>query len=342
MKTVSKRNDVMATIKDVAKMAGVSPATVSRVINGSANVNEEKRKIIFEVIEKLDFKPSEVARSLIKKTSRTIGLLLPGIVNPFFSQVAEAVEKTASKYGYKTTLCISYGNLEKEKEYINSLQLANADGIVVISENEQLEDFLDYINIPIVALDRFSTVTKGDESKYSFVTVDNYLGGKMAAQHLINCGCRRIAHIRGPLNSIIATERMRGFQSVLNEKLMDCLILSSSYSFEDGLNASYRILREHPEIDGVFAGNDMIAISLIKAAYNEKKKIPDELQIVGYDNISFSKLVTPSLTTIAQPIDKSAQTAVDLLISKIQGKSTVNRKIVLPIKLIERETTIHR
>jgi LacI family transcriptional regulator len=120
---------------------------------------------------------------------------------------------------------------------------------------------------------------------------------------------------------------------------MDYLILASSYTFQDGLNASYRLLLEHPEIDGVFAGNDLIGIALIKAAYSEKRQIPEQLQIVGYDGILFGELVTPALTTISQPIDGLARTATELLLSKISGISIKNEKVILPIKLVERGTT---
>jgi LacI family transcriptional regulator len=329
----------MVTIKDVAREAGVSPATVSRVINGTAKVDINKKNKVFETIKQLEFKPNEVARSLIKKSSKSIGLIIPSIINPYFNQIAEDVEKTANKHNYKTILCNSNGDFNKEKAYIESLQLSNIDGFLIISENEELEKFLECVNVPVVALDRYFFKPENNALKYSIVKTDNYLGGQMAAQHLINCGCRRIAHIRGPENSVIATERVHGFQNVLNENHMDYLILASSYTFEDGLSASYRLLHEHPEIDGVFAGNDLIGISLIKAAYIENRKIPDQLQIVGYDNILFSELVTPSLTTIAQPINTMGETATELLLPQIVGSSIKNEKIILPIKLIERETT---
>lgn len=329
----------MVTIKDVARKAGVSPATVSRVINGTANVNAAKKSRILEAIGELHFEPNEVARSLIKKVSKSIGLIIPSIINPYFNQIAEAVENTANRHGYKTILCNSNGDPEKEKAYLSSLQLNNVDGFLIVSENAGLEELLESMPVPVVSLDRHIPGGENQELKYSAVQTDSYLGGQMAARHLIDCGCRRIAHIRGPEDSQIATDRVRGFQSVLNEHRMDCLILASSYTFADGLNASYRLLREHPEIDGVFAGNDLIGISLIKAAYNEHKEIPGQLQIVGYDNILFSELVTPSLTTIAQPIDLIGETAAELLLTKISGGSQKNEKIVLPIRLVERETT---
>lgn len=332
----------MSTIKDVAKKAGVSLATVSRVINGTANVSEAKKKNILEAIKELNFEPNEVARSMIKKSSKSIGLIIPSIINPYFNQIAEAVENTANRHSYKTILCNSNGDFEKEKAYISSLQLNNIDGFLIISENVELERFLECMHVPVVVLDRYIPTKNYQELKYSIVKTDNYLGGKMAAQHLIDCGCRRIAHIRGPEDSLIATDRVRGFQNVLNENHMDYLILASSYTFEDGLEASYRLLHEHPEIDGVFAGNDLIGISLIKAAYNQHRKIPEQLQIIGYDNILFSELVTPSLTTIAQPINMIGETATKLLLSKISGKSPENEKIILPIKLIQRETTIRK
>lgn len=329
----------MTTIKDVAKRAGVSPATVSRVINGTANVNDEKREKVFSAIKELKFRPNEVARSLIKKSSKSIGLIIPSITNPYFNQIAEAVENAANRHNYKTVLCNSNGDLQKEKSFITGLQLNNIDGFLIVSENAGLEPLLEALSVPVVALDRYIEYDKNHDLRYSVVKTNDYLGGQMAARHLINCGCRRIAHIRGPEDSRVATDRVRGFQSVMSDRHMDCLILASSYTFQDGLCSSYRLLREHPEVDGVFAGNDLIGISLIKAAFNENRKIPDQLQIVGYDGILFSELVTPALTTIKQPINLMGDTAAEMLLSKITGKAKENKRVILPLDIIERETT---
>ena len=183
----------MTSIRDVAKLAGVSPSTVSRVMNGTAKVDEEKMQRVLNAISETGFKPNEVARSLFKKSSRIIGVIAPDIENPFFTEMAKSIEGEAYARGYRMTLCYSENKPEKEKESIRMLSRMNADGIILMTNNEEIDAEVKDCGIPVVVVDRRIHA----EGELAFVEADHYEGGKLAARHLIQCGCRNIVNISG-------------------------------------------------------------------------------------------------------------------------------------------------
>ncbi len=329
----------MVNIKDVAKHAGVSAATVSRVINNSANVDEAKRKEVIRSIETLSYRPNEIARSLSNKKSYNLGLLLPNITNPFFNQIAEEAENTASKYGYKIILCNTHDDPDREREYIGNLIFSQCDGFIVISDSDILDEFVQHYDVPAVALDRYKTYDQIKTLKYPIVTTDNYAGGRLAAEHLLKCGCTHLAHIGRPEGSRLAELRARGFADVLKENGLDFFNVTCPFSYSRGLDAAERLLKAYPGVDGIFAGNDMIAFAVISVAFNKGIRIPEQVQLVGFDNVLFSKLVTPALTTVSQSIGLLGIRATELLIKKINGEEVPNRVITFPSELIERSTT---
>ena len=190
----------MINIREVARIAGVSPATVSRVINGTAKVSPDKRERVLEAIAATDFVPNEVARSLFRKSAKLIGLVIPSITNPYFTQVASVIQRIATENGYRVLLCDAGDNAEKEQAAIQTMVSMNADGVIIASAHEATAAFLDTVRIPVVALDTLFPT----KNVAAYVCCDYYNGGRMATEYLLDCGCQRIVCIRGPLRTISA------------------------------------------------------------------------------------------------------------------------------------------
>lgn len=325
----------MTSIRDVAKLAGVSPSTVSRVMNGTAKVDEEKMQRVLNAISETGFKPNEVARSLFKKSSRIIGVIAPDIENPFFTEMAKSIEGEAYAQGYRMTLCYSENKPEKEKESIRMLSRMNADGIILMTNNEEIDAEIKDCGIPVVVVDRRIHA----DGELAFVEADHYEGGKMAARHLIQCGCRNIVNISGPQKYSSARNRYRGYVDICKQYGREVQNLECEYSFERGLLTAEEILERYPAVDGIISCNDMVAISVFKVLRRHGYQIPEDVQIIGFDNIALAHLMTPELTTIRQPIADMGKTAVRCIINYATGVD-VTQENKFPVTLIKRETTV--
>lgn len=325
----------MAGIREVAKIAGVSAATVSRVMNGTANVDEEKRRRVLDAIEQTGFRPNELARALFKKSSRIMGVIVPNIENPFFSELAKAVEEAAYQAGYKILLCNSDDDPEKENMNIQMLVQMNADGLIITTNCDSTSRVLVDCPIPAVIVDRKLTQVAAT----AFIEADHYKGGRLATEHLLACGCRNIVCMRGPLSYSSGQQRYQGYQDVCAEHGMAERCIDCEYSYEAGKTAALELLEYFPEADGVIASNDMAAISVYKMLSKAGKRIPEDIQLVGFDDIKFSSLCTPELTTISQPIHDMGALAADIIIRHVEGKE-YRKENVLDVRLVERETTI--
>ncbi|MDI7741324.1 LacI family DNA-binding transcriptional regulator [Lysinibacillus fusiformis] len=322
----------MATISDVAKLANVSVATVSRYLNDSGYVGTKSRESIELAIKELNYSPSEVARSLSTKQSDIIGLIIPDIKNPFFPELARAVEDTAFEYGYTVILCNSDENAEKEKHYLQKLTKKYVAGIILTSIIEQ-ENHRQSVNLPIVALDR------PIQSEIPTVTTNNQKGARLATEYLLQCGATNLLCMSGPKNMTSSQARVEGFKSAINDKEMEWQIIESPYDFEMAEKILYDYLKENPAIDGIFACSDASAIGALKAAHRLHLRIPEDIQIVGFDGIQIGNVVSPGLTTVAQNIYLLGQTATRLLIKQIEGKNLTETSVCIDPELIIRETT---
>jgi len=324
----------LVTMRDVAKRAGVSVATVSRVLNDSGYVNEDTRKTVEAAIEEMKFKPNSVARSLFKKQSKTIGLIVPDINNPFFPQLARAVEDVTNESDFTVILCNSDDNLDKEIRYFEMLQQKYVDGVLVVS-NTLKPEHISHFKFPIIALDRPL------DSNIPFVTCNNYEGARKATLHLIQCGCRKVAHISGPKHIANANDRLKGYKDTVIEKGMydSDLILPAVYQIDAAKKAAFQLLSKFPDIDGIFAGNDVMAIGVIKAAEMLGYKVPEQLKVVGFDGIEFGEIISPELTTVSQPIYQMGSTAAAMLLDLIEGKSIHKKEYTLPVELLVRRST---
>ncbi|MGP4078754.1 LacI family DNA-binding transcriptional regulator [Pseudalkalibacillus sp. R45] len=328
----------MPTIRDVAKAAGVSVATVSRVINKNEYVNKDTEQKVLKVMKELDFKPSLVARGLAGKKMNTIALMLPDISNPFFPEVARAVEDVAQQYDHNLFLCNSDNLEHKEKSYLEIMKKKNIDGVIIISNNISSKDLehLRETKIPVVLLDR-----PASHENYSVVRANNYKGAQLATMHLLEIGCRKIAHIAGPKNLITAKERLKGYNSITNEYpwFEQTLIAEGNFDVQGGKTALKKLLADHPDIDGIFASNDLMALGALKELKKMGKEVPQEVAICGFDGIYLTELSEPELTTIQQPIYELGAKAAEILIKKLRGELTETKIYELDVQLIKREST---
>lgn len=324
----------MATIHDVAAKAGVSVTTVSRVLNNRGYISEATRKKVYDSMDALGYQPNEIARSLLRKQSNILGVIVPSVSHPFFSELTDRVEYYAYQKGYKVLLCNSQRDPIKERDYIEMLKRNRVDGIFMGSHTLEVEEYQS-LRSPILTFDR----KIGEE--IPFISSDNYEGGRLATERLIALGCRKIAHICGNLQlDLLANRRTSAFLDVVRQHGTEHLIIQTDMNVFD--QAKYeellsQLLKEHPDIDGIFATSDIIAAFAIKECKRVGKKIPEEVKIIGYDDVSAARWVTPELTSIRQPVDEMGKLAVDLLCKQVEGE-IVDSTNILPVELIVRDS----
>ncbi|MFD2869190.1 MULTISPECIES: LacI family DNA-binding transcriptional regulator [Kurthia] len=325
--------NALATIRDVAKEAGVSVATVSRHLNNKGYVSNDAKQIIEKAITTLNYAPNQLARSLTTKQTNLLGLLVPDITNPFFPELARAVERTAYEHGYTVVLCNAGETSEKEKHYIRSLQQNYAAGFIVTTNHIEA-DFYKKLDVPIVALDRNLS------EAIPTVTSDNVLGGQLVANYLVEQNVKRILCVRGPLDIDVANDRMRGFEEIMKQHpTIQYDTIVSPFDFESAKKVTLQQLQHTRDYDAVFASSDASAIGVMKAAESLGIHIPKDVSLVGYDGINIGTLLSPELTTIAQPISLMGERATELLIALIEGQKMTAKRVVFPPKLVVRNST---
>ena len=305
----------MAGIRDVARQAGVSPATVSRVINGTTPVAADKRERVLRAIEEMGFVPNEVARSLFKKSSKTIGVIIPSIRNPYFTQLADVIDAAAKERGYRIVLYNVHHDLDQERAALQMLAAANADGVIVASNNEALQEELAHYQMPVVVVDALFQTRQVN----AYLYCDYYQGGRLAAEHLTACGCRNLVCIRGVQGLYTAQARYEGYRDYCREHGLTEQVVECDYDFEAGLSMTEELLERFPQVDGIVACNDMVAISVYKILHKRNIAVPDQIQLVGFDDIHLASLISPELTTIHQPIDAMGRRAVEVILNEGQS-----------------------
>ncbi|WP_040852026.1 LacI family DNA-binding transcriptional regulator [Planococcus antarcticus] len=321
----------MTTIKDVAKKAGVSVATVSRFLNDSGYVSLEAAKAVTSAVEELKYELNPVARSLNTKKSNLIGLILPDITNPFFPELARAVEDVGLTYGYTVVLCNSDEDPEKEKNYIETLKKKYIAGFIVTSNQLDAPHYAN-AKVPIVALDR--TINE----KIPIVSSNN-AGAIMGTNALLERGCRNILFLRGPEKLNPANDRYEGFLEAIRNSDAHYQVVICPFHFADSQKIVENVPKDHPQIDGIFASSDVSAAGALKAAGIVGKHVPDELQIVGFDGVAMGEMLSPGLTTVAQDVYKMGAIAARVLIKRIENKEIEQNFYEVPVKLVIRGTT---
>lgn len=327
----------MSSIRDVARLAGVSPATVSRVMNGTANVAPEKRERVLAAIAQTDFVPNEAARTLFKKSARTIGLIIPSIRNPYFTQLADTLDALAEQHGYRLSLYNVGRDPDKQRAAIQMLVSTNADGVIFAAETEALHGSLADCPVPVVVLD----AQLPEEYAEASISADHYQGARLAMEHLLDCGCQRIVCIKGPQQVYSARRRYEAYRDMCREKGIAEQTVDCEYDFQEGLAVTERLLEKYPDVDGILACNDTVAISVYKVLHRRKIAVPERIQLVGFDDIDLSGLMSPELTTVRQPLQEMAEAAMERLLHR-QETNKETKQYIFPVTLIQRETTKRR
>lgn len=326
------------TIKDIAKAADVSVTTVSRVLNDKPDVSPNTRENVLEKINELGYKPNSIARGLALQKTNTLGLIIPDISNPFFPDIARGVEDMANQKGYSVIFCNTDNEQKKEKEAIELMKEKQVDGILLSlsTTNEKELKNLRQVEYPIVQIDR-----KIPNINYPSITIDNVKSAYTATKFLIENGHKKIAHITGDLETITGYQRLKGFKKAISEKnikLNNSYIKNGDYSKRSGYNNMLALLKSNNPPSAVFIANDLMAVGAYQAVFEMNLSIPEDISIIGHDNIDVTKLVNPTLTTMAQPKYKLGKKAVQLLIAEIESNELSNEEIILNTNLINRNS----
>jgi LacI family transcriptional regulator len=327
------------TIYDVAREAGVSIATVSKVINETGRISDKTRNKVLQIMRKLDYQPSVVASALTGKSTYTIGLLIPDLANPFFAEVARSVEDRGHELGFNLVMCSTDNNPQKEAQYISLLKQKRVDGIIVatgMSNDALLKDLVKQ-EMPLALIARDLPALAVDS-----VLVDDFIGGYQAASHLTGLGHRRIAIIAEDLSLMSSKERIRGYRHALAEANLpydESLVLVSDFTVEGGKRCTKQLLDLPEPPTAIFACNDLLAIGAVQAAREQGLRIPDDLSVVGFDNTILATIIDPPLTTVAQPIRDMGRQVMDLLVQEVRGQKTLKQRIVLLPQLVVRQST---
>ncbi len=322
------------TIKDVAKKAGVSIATVSMVVNNKAEhiTMKTKRKVLL-AIEELGYRPNFTARSLVSKASNTIGLLVPDITNPYFAELAKSLESSLNKAGYITFLCNSFEEPHRETRYVEELISRAVDGIIICgltSLETTIFTSLKERQIPYLVLDnRFPA------GSFS-IHADDFVGGELAATHFIKNGHTKTLFIGSQNDYVNIGQRYQGYKETMEKYGFEANYLHTDLTRTGGQNIAETVFKQ--DITAVFCSNDLIAVGLYDAALKHNISIPNDLSIIGYDDISFASIVRPHLTTIHQPTDMLAEKAVYHLLQMINIPEYFFYKEIIPVKLVARDS----
>jgi LacI family transcriptional regulator len=327
------------TIKDVARESGVNVSTVSRALTGAYGVHQDTREHVLRVARRLRYQPNRVARGLVTGSSCTLGLIVSDIRNPFFAEVARGAEDAGRSAGYDLILCNSDLDADKQMDYVRSLMEKRVDGILmnsVAALSRRQQDQLASSGVPIVLLNR-SSATDG----FSTVSADNEAGGALAARYLLRLGHRAIAHLTGPRHHGNMTDRVNGFVRALKAAGpgLRPTVLYGENSLEGGYVLGQTLLRQQSGVTAIFAGNDVMAFGVLRAIIESGRRIPQDISLVGFDNVEFSSVVNPPLTTVHQPKKEIGQAAVEILLRLARTKDKpIPEHRLLGVELIERQS----
>lgn len=338
------------TIKDIARELGISPSTVSRALKDHPDISVETKKSVNALAEKLNYQPNIVALSLRQKKTNTIGVIIPELVHFFFSTVISGIEDVAHQAGYSVILAQSNETYLREVAHLKALFNSRVDGMLISLARETTNyDHIESIiskGVPIVFYDRmYNSPTS------SKVIVDDYAGAKEAVNHLIEQGCKNIAHMVGAPSLIISKDRLRGYKDALTENGLkvneDLIFPCDSGTFEEGKEVAKKLLTSKVSIDAIFTNNDPMAMGAMVAIKEKGLKIPQDIAVVGFSNWFFGELMEPSLTTIDQPGYEMGQEAARLLIRQIERKDkdlddAPSEIKVLKTKLIIRNSSLKK
>lgn len=335
------------TLKEIATKLGISITTVSKALKGYSDVSPKTKKAVLDLAEKLNFTPNSYAVYLRTNESKTIGLIIPEVVHHFFSGVINGIIDEAEKNGYLVVILQSNESIELERKQVELLINKRVDGIIISLSNESNNDeHLKEIlrrDIPLVQFDKISKLIPSSK-----IIIDDQKAAFNAAQHLIDVGCKKIAHIRGPLNPQNSIDRFLGYKKALekNNFIFDSSLIYTckGAGFEEGYAFTKQLLIDHPDVDGIFAVTDMVAIGAISYLNEINVKVPEQIKVIGFSNWFMSQVITPKLSTVDQPSYtmgvESFKVLFDELQMKKEGKEFSPRIVELETSIIQRESTL--
>lgn len=326
-------------MREVAERAGVSVTTVSHVINNSRPVNPQTRHRVEEAMQTLGYQPNVLARSLRRGVTHTIGVILPDSTNPYFAEVVRGIEDTSFDQGYSVILCNSDNDLDKERHYTNVLVEKQVDGIIFVAAGLSSENIyaLQVRGVPLVLVDRHVPEVLVDN-----VLTDNLLGGRLATNHLIELDHRIIGCISGPKGVRLSSERIDGYRQALKSagiSLDPRMIVEGDFQYQSGYEGSKALFNQQPSPTAIFACNDLMAIGVYRFAHENNLNVPEQLSIVGFDDVRLSAYTNPPLTTVHQSKHEMGSKAAKLLMERIADQDLEPRQEILATNLIIRGST---
>lgn len=329
----------MVTIQDVAQLAGVSVATVSRVLNNSSSVAQKTRETVLDAIKKLNYQPNLLGRNLRRMETRMILVLLPNISNPFYSRLVKGMEDVAHKNGYNVMLCNTDSDKSREIMYLELLKNKLSDGVIFMAPELSKEELSaigkDY---PVVQCCEYK-----EGASVSHVSIDNFQAAYRAVKHLLGLGHKKIGLISCQNSFVSTIRREEGYKRALEEAGIAVekeLVKYGDYGFKSGLRAAKEMFSMKEKPTAIFSISDVMAIGVLKAAVESGLSIPDDIAVAGFDNISFASMYDPPLTTVSQPKYDLGCEAMDLLLKLIKGELKEPRDVFLEHNLIIRESTV--
>ena len=336
----------MVTLKQIAEELGISITTVSKALKEYPDVSKKTRKLVRETAAMLNYKPNSFAVNLRTKESKTIGLIIPEIVHHFFSSVVKGIVSQAEKKGYLVITLQSNESYELEKKQLDLLVNKRVDGILISLANgtadyKHLTEIIEE-NTPLVMFDKIAKVVK-----CSKVIIDDRKAAYKATKHLINIGCKRIAHFRGPLLPQNSIDRFLGYKQALTDNNIpydaSLVYLLNDMSFEEGKLYAKQLIKDHKDVDGIFINTDLVAIGAIAEFNYQGIKVPEQINVIGFSNWFMASVISPSLTTINQPGFDMGKMAFKLLFKQMKckkkNKPFRNKEVVLETDLVIRKST---
>lgn len=328
----------MPNILDVAAKAGVSRSTVSRVLTNSGRVDPETKQKVLAAMKELNYQPSQVARNLRRKETNLIAVLIPCISNPFFGSLVQGMEEVAAGKGYHVILCNMGEDPVRQMEYLQMLERKQVDGVILTALRNPLEEVKAYLQHgPIVLASEYV-----EDDSLPAVVIDNIKAAECVTEHLIQKGHKRIGFINGPEHIILCRDRQKGYMQTLEKygiPVSHDLIMSSDFTMEGGFACAKQLLALEEKPGAIFAANDEMAVGVIQAVQEQGLRIPQDIAVVGFDNVQVSRVVQPNLTTIGQPIFQIGVKSMELLMSCLERDVLEDKRIVLEANLCIREST---
>jgi len=323
----------LATLKDIARITGVSVSTVSRALSGKGRISAEKRKKILSVVEQLKYTPNYHARSMVSGATLTVGLVVPDITNPFFGRLTRGVMEFLGNNAL-VILMDSFRQMDREDILVKKLRDHGAHGII-IGNSRVNDDLVKEIShyIPTVVFDKAYSL-----ENVSCVLLDNIQGAYVATKHLLEVGCQRVIHLAGTPELSVSLDRKRGYETAMKEAGLQPLVYEVGYDKVSGYAAMKKLLSSGKAVDGVFCMNDLVAIGALKAINEFKLKVPEEICVVGFDDTEICELVNPSLTTVHQPAEEMGKIAAKLLTNMINLGASTSRYVLSPYLVIRSST----